>query len=309
MLIGGSWAFADPPPDMAETIEKMKPFQSMLKSMMGSIMADKDLKDFVTTVWTAFAVFMLVGILIKFAFEGVQEIQLFHTILVIIFTKVCIDMYDYVTGVFWAWSEGLAGGIQKAVLGSSDPFLIAAFLNDCRQAITWSKLSLLDGANIIVFGIVTTLIVCGLSIVSFLASSWALWGYGLAKIIGWFFLPFVMLKKTAFIFDGWVRFFLGFLIYGVIARANLLMTLIAVRCYFGLPSAAVPYTLPTKLFDIKTEMDGLGLMAFLLVSLLSLICTGKFAATIVSGAGGFGDGLQTLAYTVARITTSMKGGK
>lgn len=296
-----SCAFAAAPPTVDETVAKMRPFQQMLKSMITAIMTDSDLNNFVDIIWTAFAIYLLVGVLIKFM-HGILFIhELVHALLLIIFAKVCIDYYDYITSVFWSWSEALAGGTQKAIFGSSDPFLLFAFIHDINAAITINGISFLDGLNAVVMGILMVIIMLLLSVLSFLASAWAMWGYALAKLIGWFFIPFIMLRKTSFLFDGWVRFFLGFLVYGLVARVNLILTATCIRCFLGLPGYSVGYTIPNTLLDVQELADVSGLVAFVFISILSLCCTGKFASTIVSGAGGFGEGIQTMAFSISRF--------
>ena len=149
-----------------------------------------------------------------------------------------------------------------------------------------------------VFGVHYTLFL--LSIISFLSSCWALYGYALSKIIGLFFIPFLMLEKTSFLFDGWVRFFCGFLIYGIIARANLVLTMIAIKTFYGIPTNTINTSLVIS-YDFTGLGDVLGMVAFTFISILALLSTGRFAATIVSGAQGFGGSVAAVAYGVARM--------
>ena len=138
------------------------------------------------------------------------------------------------------------------------------------------------------------------SIIGFIANVWALWGYALSKLIGLFFIPFIMLQRTAFLFDGWMRLFTGFLVYGVIARANLLLTVLALKSLFGIPGYAVDTGYNVR-WDFSGMGDIIGLAGFMIVSILALISTGRFAASVVSGATGFGSSISTMAYGLARV--------
>jgi hypothetical protein len=224
-------------------------------------------------------------------------LEIFAVILLIVITRVMLDYYDYLTSVCWSWGEGIAGGIQMAVIGNSDPFFLPGFINDTIKGITASDVSFLDGLAIWLGALLVFVAVALLSIASFFCTMWALWGYALAKIIGLFFIPFIMLKRTTVLFDGWCRFFLGFLVFGIIARANLVLTVLAIKCYFHIPGYTVPTT-PYRL-DFTSFADLLGLLAIMFISIFALMATSKFASTIMSGAGGFGGSLRNAAYSVA----------
>ena len=109
-----------------------------------------------------------------------------------------------------------------------------------------------------------------------------------------------MLKRTAFLFDGWMRLFTGFLVYGVIARANLLLTVLAIKSLFGIPGYAVDTTYNIR-WDFSGMGDIIGLAGFLIVGILALISTGRFATAVVSGAGGFGSSISSVAYGLTRV--------
>ena len=113
-----------------------------------------------------------------------------------------------------------------------------------------------------------------------------------------------MVKRMSYLFDGWVRLFTGFLVYGVIARANLILTVLAIKAFFGIPGYTVD-TASSIRIDFEGIADLFGLGAFLFIAILSLIATGRFATTVVSGAGGFGDSVRTVAFGVARV---LRGG-
>ena len=70
----------------------------------------------------------------------------------------------------------------------------------------------------------------------------------------------------------------------------------------GIPTGTIPIK-PTYNFDFQTLSEVFGLLAFLLIGILSLISTGRFAATIASRAVGAGDAMRGAAIAVVRLGT------
>lgn len=290
-----SWAVV--PPSVSEAMLSMNTFMQSASAATNNIMSNPGLGSFIDAVWSAFAVILLVMALSKYALNASHLLEVFTVILLIVITRVMLDYFDYLTSVCWSWGEGVAGGIQMAVIGNSDPFFLGGFVNDLAKGITMSDVSILDTVAMWLTSLLVILVVALLSVCSFFCTVWALWGYALAKLIGLFFVPFIMLKRTTVLFDGWCRFFLGFLVFNIIARANLVLTVLALKCYFHIPGYTVPVA-PYRL-DFMSLADVLGLLAIMLISIFGLLATSRFSSIIVSGAGGFGASLRNAAYSVA----------
>jgi hypothetical protein len=109
-----------------------------------------------------------------------------------------------------------------------------------------------------------------------------------------------MFKRLSFLFDGWMRLFIGFLVYGIIARANLLLTVLAIKSFFGIPGYVVNTNTSMRI-DFNGVADLFGLVGFLFIAILALIATGRFATAVVSSASGFGQSISTLAYGLTRV--------
>lgn len=296
-------ANAAPPPDTAAAMGRMNTFMQNVGVVLNNILNNGNLQSYVNAMWNAFTIMILVAALAKWNFGGIRTYEIVHPLLLILITRIMLNNYDMLTGLFWDWSEGIAGGIQNAVIGNSDPFFLTGFVEDVVAGIETSDVGILDGLRLWIAGFIITTIILLLSLLSFLASTWALYGYALSKILGWFFVPFIMIQRLAYMFDGWVRLFTGFIVYGVVARANLLLAVLALKSFFGIPG----YTVNTNTvyrFDFTGIADLFGLAGFMLVSILALISTGRFSTAIVSGASGFGRSISAAAYTVVRV---MKG--
>lgn len=300
ILLLAATAIAAPPPDYGQSMGRMNTFMTNVGAVLNNILADGNLSSFVNAMWNTFTIILLVGALAKWNFGGIQTYEIVHPLLLILITRIMLNNYDMLTSLFWNWSEGLAGGIQNAVIGNTDPFFMAGFVNDVVSAIQTSDVSMWDGVRLFLAGNIIFGIIFLFSLISFFASTWALYGYAVAKILGWFFIPFIMVKRLSFIFDGWVRLFLGFIVYGVVARATLLLAVVALKSFFGIPGYSVN-TNTVYQFDLTGIADLFGLAGFMMVAILAIISASRFATSIVAGAGGFGQAISTAAYTITRV--------
>lgn len=119
---------------------------------------------------------------------------------------------------------------------------------------------------------------------------WGFWGFSIAMCTGVVLAPFMLYKRLAFLFDGWVRFFLGFLVYCVIAKVNMALVAVAIMTYLDSSvSALVGGSAPVGAsVNVEGFADVLGLLMFVGVGLFTLGATGSFARAVVAGAGGGG---------------------
>lgn len=296
-------AGAEPPPSFDETLERFNAFVVAVGQMLDNIINDDSLSGIVYIQWTAFSVCLLVIVGVKYIFYNLTIYDLIQPLLMIAIVKILLDHYNFLTGLGWDLSEGIAGAIQQAAIGSRDPFLLSGFLIDLVRGIALqSGVSLLTSTLwAIISGSIVVVAVFLLSIVGFFANVWAMWGYVLSKIIGFFFIPFLMLKRTEFLFDGWLRLYSGFLVYGIIARANLVLVALAMKTLFRLNGYEIESTIQWDIIDIA---DILGLMSYMCIGIISLFCTGLFTAAVVSGSTSLGSAagaVSSAATAVARI--------
>lgn len=293
-------AMAEPPPTFSESMGRFNTFMQNTGVLLDNILADGNIGNFVTIMWTTIAIYLIVLTAAKWVLGDLSIFDLIHPLLMVLVTRIMMENYDYLTSLCWDMSEGIAGGIQQAAIGNSDPFMLPGFINDVMEGIEYNDVSWWSAFWTFVSANVVFTLVFLFSVLGFIANVWSLWGYALSKIIGLFFIPFLMLKRGSFLFDGWMRLFTGFLVYGVIARVNLLLTVLAIKSLFGIPG----YTINTN-YNVHWDFNGLadvmGLVAFLVVGLLALISTGRFASAVVSGASGFGSSVSSAALSLARI--------
>ena len=282
----------------SESLQRMKLFHTMASEAIQAILVDPDLNIFIDNIWACIAFFYLTKIVTRWVFNRHDDYDLVYALVVLILTRTMMVHYDYITSLCWDWSEGLASGMQLAVIGETDPFFLNAFMSDTMSAITYTDVNIFSKAIMYINALIMSLVIMVLAAMSFFNTMWAVYGYALSKMIGWMFIPFVMLERTAFLFEGWLRLFFGFLLYGVIARANMLLVALGIRCYFGLPGFKAG-ALPIKIY-FTAGSDIWGFLAFMLVALCALFSTGRFAAAMASGVG-VGGAFQSIAMAVTRI--------
>ncbi|MEO8965422.1 MAG: hypothetical protein ABI370_12215 [Gammaproteobacteria bacterium] len=235
------------------------------------------------TLWKFFAVIMIVWEASMFSLRGIDFPDLFKVIFLIATTHVLMLQFDTLTTALWGWSEAFATGIQTAAIGIQDQFFAPRFIWNLITSFSWADMGslLLHPVNLVLMiGLSLTSFI--FSALAFIVSIWGLWGYSLAKMVGLMFIPTILFEKLSWLFDGWLRLFFGFLIYNVLAKAALMLVVIAMAAYSGLS----PSTIPTGVAHQFTEhsyIEILSLFVFFLLSIYGLICTGKFAGTIVGG--------------------------
>ncbi|GLQ00086.1 hypothetical protein GCM10007891_19390 [Methylophaga thalassica] len=261
---------------------------------------DSKAAQFINAEFITFATIRLSMILSKWAMDSAELIDIFAVVLLISIVQILIDFYDILTTGLLTWSGDLAGIIQYTIVGNDDVFFITSYLSNVVDKISftddsWSLMP--DLMNVLMLFICTGLLWL-VSIAAFFGMAWSIWGFALAKLIGWFFLPFLLLDKTATLFDGWLRFFLGFLFYAVIIRVNGSLVAVMMKAYFDIP-LGVDAEIQNIVITANSFSDVGALMSMCLVSILALFATGKFAVAISGGVGGFGGTLSQVALAGA----------
>jgi type IV secretory pathway TrbL component len=136
-----------------------------------------------------------------------------------------------------------------------------------------------------------------LGIIATLVELWTLWGFQIAFAVGWVTVPFLLFERLSFLFDGWLKFFFGMIIYVLVAKVNLALVLIGLKVMLNLAGEGAFPVSVTGFFNL------VGMFVFVAVSICTLFCTGKFASAIVNNAagGGVGDAVKKIASTAATV--------
>jgi len=282
-------------------------FLGHISTLTSAALAAPGYADGVDMMFWAFVSILVIRIMVKFALSGVTMLEILEAVLNIFTTRALMVTYNTLTSAIWDIGVGVGAAIQSAMIGTSDLFFGPAFIaqligNISMPDASWTSVAQI--ANAVIASLVLGLVSLVLGALSFLVSIWGVWGYALAKIVGYLFLPFLVFERLMFLFDGWLRFFLGFVVYMIVARVNTVLVVAALALYFGFPFppsiAGMP---PIVIPSISSLVELLGLFCFALIGIVALLSTGRFAATILAGAGGggFGLALQSATRAVAKM--------
>jgi len=258
-------------------------FYAYLAPFIQKVVHSSALKDMSEMTWRFFAVTLLVWEMTMYSLRGIDFPDLFKVVFLIAITHVLMVQFDTMTTALWEWSESLSTAIQVGAIGVNDEFFAPRFIWNLITSFSWSDMGylLLHPVNVVLL-IGVSLTSYLLSALSFIVLIWGLWGYSLAKMIGLIFIPTILFEQLSWLFDGWLRFFFGFLIYNILAKAALMLVVIAMAAYAGLSPSAIPTGVAHQ-FTEHSFMEILSLFVFFLLSIYGLFCTGKFVSTIVGG--------------------------
>ena len=289
-----------------DSLDLMK---SEVSKIISNVMKDKALVNASNMLFTVFALTLIFITMFNYVHGKADYGDIITIVLLIGITKVLMVSYDTLTSGIWEWFNGMADGIQFAATGTTKAAQIPMWIAKVSSALMIKETSAdswipsLPNLAHIFAAVVIFLFSLLLSIMAFLASAWGVWGFSIAKMIGWFFIPFIMFERLSFIFDGWLKFFLGFPIYVLIARINILLMAVTLNVYFSIGTKTFTAASITKPIEITLEniSDVTGLAGIMFIGILALLSTGSFAAAIIGGASGFGGGIRGLASSARAL--------
>ena len=241
---------------------------------------------------------MIVYTLTKYAMKKVMYADVATVVFMILIVQVLITNFVSIMDASWSAAEGIASSLQMGMIGTRDAFFAPQFITNLFKSMTFSMTAIIHpitainaAASMVILSVITLLLSC----LSYVSIIWGFWGFTIAKLIGLTCIPTLLFERFSFVFDGWMKFYLGFLIYYIIARLNVVLVACSLAIYYnvGIPFG-VSQSAPIELPLMASFFDGLGVFTFTIVGLLALFSTGRFAGTIVAGAGGGGLGPAVL---------------
>ncbi len=256
-------------------------------------------------VFLTIAVYVISMSLAKWMMAQTDTWDLMASVFLVVLVKIILSSFDTLTEAAHHLATGLGSSIQEPIVGTADVFFPASYISNLISNFSYLPVNIFEAIATIMGTIVLSAAGLALGVVAFFTAAWGTWGYAVAKLVGWFFVPFLLVPRLAFLFDGWLRFFVGFLVYDVLARVNISLCLVLLSKYFGLPLSAAAVSSPIVISGSSLS-DYFGLLALMIMALVALIATGRFAVTIASGVGGFGGIVSTVAYGAARLGRGMR---
>ena len=246
----------------------------------------------VNVLFAAISLGLFVWRFAGFALRGFDMLGLMTLMMTIFFVYLLLTGYQAIFPPIIEASRFVSDTIANAITGREAGMTLAESIFrmlltihlevDCGASMLNSFGAGLLGIPAVIFGYV---MLVALGVTATLVELWSLWGFQIAVALGWVTIPFLMVERLSFLFDGWLKFFFGMAVYVIVAKINLALVLLGLQLMFGLAPGVDGRPIPVDSF-----FDLMGLAAFTVVGIATLYSTGRFAAAIVQGAGGGGIG-------------------
>ena len=294
--------------DWGDAYKEIGKFEDSIVKHALDVLARKEIQDFIKLLYVVMALALFVVKCVGWGLRGIVLYDVVETLMQILvpafllasFGSIVPTLFSGALGIGQALLAGLTGLDAKTVDLSHLPTLLVSMFVNIGKGLQphctpdgnpLNVLSCITNSFMaIAAAVVMAIVLAILCIFIMLVDVWGFWLYAIALCIGPVLVPFSMYQRLAFLFDGWVRFFIGTLVYVIVARANL-----------GLVAVALPESMHTHLADVVSGAylgkpmppvgglaDVLGILLFCGVGVYTLACTSRFASAIVAGAGAGG---------------------
>lgn len=216
--------------------------------------------------------------------------------MLITFAYVLVRYYDTgIPGIGYSLKGFINGGAQQLVslIGTDSA---ASILNTLRQAESKEgpgmMSTLVNPYNAIIFALIQVLIAALSALISVIIAYGAV-ASSIIGLLGPIFIPFLVINKLEFLFWSWLRAFLGFSFYKVVAAATLSVLSHLLAHYYALMAGFV---------DPITMVQQLPLLILLvMVNGFILLKIPAMTATIFSGhSGGHDAGTGMITAAIMR---------
>ena len=261
--------------------------------------ASTELYRFSELEWTAFTVFALVIVLVKWTIGAAAVKDVIFVVLMILIAQSLIQSYDYVLAVFWQITTVLTDDINSNTyralnleatgIESTGVFLLD-MINHVMERITFEPESGESGFFSIFTNIAINIrdslflglffiVLFAVFAVSWIISVVGLWSLLLGKVLGPIFIPFLIFKRGNPYFDGWLNFMLGSVAYFIVAQLNVAFTtLIILELFNSVIIAGQVLTLAPDDFIRLLNYSGL-----LLVAVFAMFRTDRVVNDLMQG--------------------------
>lgn len=291
---------------LADAFKEVGRFEDQIIQRVSAVVEGGELHHIAAKLFVVLALTLFVFKCMSWALRGFRLDELVHTVVRIMLTGFMLASFTvivpaafnaalFVGQVLLAGITGIAQGSPEALtLPTTFVEVLVRYgvqiSPNCHLGMNpFHVLACIkEGAITIVAALAISVVLTFLCIAILLVDIWGFWLYAIALAIGPVLLPFTLYERLAFLFEGWLRFFFGTVIYIILARVNLALVAVAIMAFWGsTPSALGSFTVPT-LPPIDDITNILGLMLFASVGIFTLLATGRFASTVVAGAAAGG---------------------
>lgn len=291
-----------PPAEAALSDTMRGVFSGELKAFVTGIMSgtDNPVSNFAWMIFAAFAFILFVIEVIKFIWQGNQTESHMIALCMFFVTFMIMGSYDGFTEGIWGIAVGISDGYQQQLVGNTDNFFLSQWMHKTFAAVVIEDLSMWDSLKLLSYVTIWTATGVLLDAVAYLAAMWADFGYAVGKVVGFVFIPCLLLPATRNLFDGWFKFFTGFGFLLIVLKATMVVAAIAVKAivgtlgvkYVGAGFAGEATAVTIGVNELYKLADA---AAMLFVAALFVLSSFAFASALAGGLGNISGGLGTAA--------------
>lgn len=248
------------------------------------------------TLFLFCASIFLVLALKEYMFAGDAR-RMLESVLTVAVIWILIDNYEIGLWALYGWQEDFGSMVQFAILGTTNKWrafeTVVSILDRFEFGFLSGSLnpikiftSLLGDFVFLIVMIVFCIILVSLILSVAVASLFSLWGFLIVGIIGPMLMPLALFPQLRFMFEGWVRTLFTVLLYSVIARFVLSISVWGFDLLLGTPTVSGSGLSQSVI--VVTGRDFGALIGCIIWAASSIAVIGSvmgYAQSIVSGVG------------------------
>ncbi|MEN4758270.1 type IV secretion system protein [Pantoea agglomerans] len=264
----------------------------------------------VSAIATFLFFMVIVGEIIKFIMGNADWVAAFTAVILFIATLAFIASYGPFTYVIKGAFEDLGNVFQFLIVGSKDKMFLSDFIDrTITQAVQAPDVGFTDTIWMWAVTIIWAVVSLFLQIAFYLADVFVTLGYSLARMVGVLFIPFLIAPWTRKIFDGWVRFYIGWGVCSILLRLTSLLSMLVMKATIN---AAGKFENPASMmidgnFNVTAPLvitdENLSLLwaiiVFGIISCIMIFSSFGFAKMLCSGVGSASNGATNMAKSAA----------
>jgi len=271
---------------------------------IGDALGTHEIEMVVNVLFSALALGLFVWKFSGYALRGFDLLDMMALMMTLFFVYLILSVYKAIFPAIFGAGRYVSDVLGAGISGRDPKVSLAENIFGMVVQVDFhSSCDLFDclGPGIMswIAAIFAYIIVIALGIVATLVELWTMWGFQIAYAIGWLTVPFLLFERLSFLFDGWLKFFFGMVVYVMVAKVNLALVLLGLEIMFGIAhGGGIP---DSQTVDVDGFFSIVGMLVFLAVGIATLYSTGRFASAIVQNAagGGVGDVVQRAASAAA----------
>jgi hypothetical protein len=298
------WAWALPAhaatiPWLHTVFESLAAAADTMAARLDTALASAQVALVVNVLFASFALFLFVWKFTGFALRGFDVLHILELMFTIFFVYLLLRGYMTLLPAVVSAGRYVTDNLGTALIGSPPDVSLAESIFSSLLPLTLhakcTGLCIKTGLLAVSTTIVGYLAIIALGVLAVVVQTWTQWAFHVAYAVGWATIPFLLSRRLSFIFDGWLKFFIGTVMYEMVAKIALSLVVLSFRFMQG----SAPHSMEATI-DVRGPSDLAALFAFILVGAFVLLCTSRVAAIVVQGVSGVSGVLQDMARGAAR---------